>query len=97
VLRKIFGIQREEVTGDSRKLHNEELHDCTSHQIDLFLITGDKIKKNEMGGSCNSYAHRVLVQKPEGKRRFADLGIAVRIILKWGGVGWGDVAFVNPA
>jgi len=27
VLRKIFGPKREEVTGDWRQLHNEELHD----------------------------------------------------------------------
>jgi len=26
-----------------------------------------------------------------------DLGIAVSIILKWGGVGWGDVGLVNLA
>jgi len=26
-----------------------------------------------------------------------DLGIAVRIILKWGGGGWGDGDLVNPA
>jgi hypothetical protein len=26
VLRRIFGPKRDEVTGDSRKLHNEELH-----------------------------------------------------------------------
>jgi hypothetical protein len=26
VLRRIFGPQRDEVTGDWRKLHNEELH-----------------------------------------------------------------------
>ena len=70
VLRKIFGIQREEVTGDSRKLHNEELHDCTSYQIGLIII-GDKFKNNEMGGACNLYTYRVLVRKPEGKRRFA--------------------------
>jgi len=70
VLRKIFGIQREEVTGESRKMHNEELHDCTSYQIGL-LIIDDKIKKNAMGGPCNSYAYRILVRKPEGKRRFA--------------------------
>jgi len=72
VLRKIFGIQREEVTGDSRKLHNEELHDCTSHQICLIII-GDKIKNNEMGGASNIHreskgAYRVLVGRPEGKR-----------------------------
>jgi hypothetical protein len=27
VLRKIFGPKREEVTGEWRRLHNEELHD----------------------------------------------------------------------
>jgi hypothetical protein len=26
VLRRIFGTKRDEVTGDCRKLHNEELH-----------------------------------------------------------------------
>jgi hypothetical protein len=67
VLRKIFGIQKEEVTGDSGKLHNKELCDCTSYQTG-FLIIGDKIKKNEVGGACNSYAYRVLVRKPESKR-----------------------------
>jgi hypothetical protein len=70
VLRKVFGIQKEEVKGDSRKLHNEELHECTAHKIGL-LIIGDKIKKNEMGGACKLYAYRVLVQKPEGTRQFA--------------------------
>jgi hypothetical protein len=27
VLRRIFGAKRDEVTGEWRKLHNEELHD----------------------------------------------------------------------
>jgi hypothetical protein len=27
VLRRIFGPKRDEVTGECRKLHNEELHD----------------------------------------------------------------------
>jgi hypothetical protein len=30
VLRKIFGLTRDEVTGEWRKLHNEELHDLYS-------------------------------------------------------------------
>jgi hypothetical protein len=30
VLRRIFGPKRDEVTGESRKLHNEELHDLYS-------------------------------------------------------------------
>jgi hypothetical protein len=32
-LRKIFGPKRDEVTGEWRKLHNEELHDLYSHNI----------------------------------------------------------------
>jgi hypothetical protein len=30
VLRKIFGVKRDEVTGEWRRLHNEELHDLYS-------------------------------------------------------------------
>jgi len=46
VLRRIFGPKRDEVTGEWRKLHNEELTQyCAS----------DKIKKNEMGGACSAY------------------------------------------
>jgi hypothetical protein len=30
VLRRIFGSKRDEVTGDWRKLHNEELHNLYS-------------------------------------------------------------------
>jgi len=33
VLRKVLGLQREEVTGDWGKMHNDELHVGTSHQI----------------------------------------------------------------
>jgi hypothetical protein len=35
VLRRIFGPKRDEVTGEWRKLHNEELHNCTHPQISL--------------------------------------------------------------
>jgi hypothetical protein len=34
VLRRIFGAKRDEVSGDWRKLHNEELHNLySSHSI----------------------------------------------------------------
>jgi hypothetical protein len=32
VLRRIFGLKKDEVTGGWRKLHNEELHDFYSSQ-----------------------------------------------------------------
>jgi hypothetical protein len=33
VLRRIFGPKRDEVTGEWRRLHKEELMLCTPHQI----------------------------------------------------------------
>ena len=33
VLRRIFGPRRDELTREWRKLHNEELSDCTAHPI----------------------------------------------------------------
>jgi hypothetical protein len=33
VLRRIFGPKRDRVTGGWRKLHNEELHNCTLRQV----------------------------------------------------------------
>jgi hypothetical protein len=33
MLRRIFGPKRDGVTGDWRKLHNEELNDLYPHQI----------------------------------------------------------------
>jgi hypothetical protein len=35
VLRRIFGPKRDEVTGEWRKLHSEELHNLYSPQISL--------------------------------------------------------------
>ena len=51
VLRRIFGPRRDEVTGEWRRLHNEELNDlyCTLY------CAGDKIEKNEMGWTCGAY------------------------------------------
>jgi len=50
VLGRIFGPKRDEVTGEWRKLHNEELHDLNSSPY-----WGDQIiKKNEMGEACGT-------------------------------------------
>jgi hypothetical protein len=45
VLRRICGPKREEVTGEWRRLHNEELYDLAKY------YHCDQIKKNEMGGA----------------------------------------------
>ena len=46
VLRRVFGPKRDEVTGEWRKLHKEELRD-------LYYLPN--IEKNEVGGACGSY------------------------------------------
>jgi hypothetical protein len=38
VLRKIFGPKRDEVTGEWRKLHTEELHDLYSSPTIVWVI-----------------------------------------------------------
>jgi hypothetical protein len=50
-LRRIFGPRRDEVIKEWRKLHNEELNDLYCSPDSL----GDKIEKNEMGGTCSAY------------------------------------------
>jgi hypothetical protein len=46
-LGKILGSKKEQVTGDWRKLHNEELHDlyCSPNTVRLL-----KVKKDKMAG-----------------------------------------------
>jgi hypothetical protein len=47
VLRRIFGPNRDEVTGEWRKLHNEYLND-------LYCL-GDQIENNNVGWACSRY------------------------------------------
>jgi hypothetical protein len=44
VLRRIFGPKRDEVTGDWRKLHNEELHNLYSSQHRIRMIEPRRIR-----------------------------------------------------
>jgi hypothetical protein len=70
VLRRIFGPRRDEVTGDWRKLHNEELHNLYSSPNIIRMIKARRMRwarhVARMGAKRNAY--RILVGKPEGKR-----------------------------
>jgi hypothetical protein len=70
VLRRIFGLKRDEVTEDWRKLHNEELHDLYSSPRILRMIKSRRLRwvghVARMGEKRNAY--RLLVGKPEGRR-----------------------------
>jgi hypothetical protein len=70
VLRRIFGPKRDEVTGEWRKLHNEELRDLYYSPSIIRIIKSRKMRwashVARMGEKRNAY--RLLVRNPEGRR-----------------------------
>ena len=100
VLRRIFGPRKDEVTGEWRRLHNEQLNDlyCSPNIVRVI-----KSRRMRWAGyvACmveERGVYRVLVGKPEGRNHWGDLGVDGRIILGrisrrwdvgiWTGLGW---------
>jgi hypothetical protein len=70
VLRRIFGPKTDEVTGEWRKLHNEELHNL---YLSVDIIRQVKSRRMRWAGYVARMGeerkfYKVLVGKPEGKR-----------------------------
>jgi hypothetical protein len=71
VLRRIFGPTRDEVTGEWRKLHNEELHNLYSSPD---IIRQVKLRRMRWAGHVarmgeEREVYKVLVGKTKGKRQ----------------------------
>jgi hypothetical protein len=70
VFRRVFGPKRDEVTGEWRKLRNEELNDLYSLPNIVWVV---KLRRMRWAGHVARMreergVHRVLMGKPEGKR-----------------------------
>jgi hypothetical protein len=101
VLRRIFGPKRDEVTGQWKKLHNEELHISYSSPD---IIRQIKSRRMRWAGhvACmveERKVYRVLVDKPQGKRPFGRprrrWEDAIRMNLRE--IGWGSVEWMQLA
>jgi hypothetical protein len=101
VLRRIFGPKKDEMAGDSRKMHNEELHNLYSSSSIIRIIKPRRMRWavhvariREKRSTC-----RILVENSEGKRpvrkprrRWVDnIKMNIREI-GWDGVDWIDLA-----
>jgi hypothetical protein len=93
VLMKIFRPKMDEVTGERRKLHNEELRDLYSSPSIIRII---KSRRMRLAGHVARMGEK---RKAEGKRplrrprhRWVD-----DIKMDLGEVGWGDLGWIGLA
>jgi hypothetical protein len=100
-LRRIFGPERDGVTGEWRRLHNEERNDLYSSPNIIRVIKSRRMRwarhVARMGEGRGAY--RVLVGRPEGgrthgrpRRRWEDNIKMDLQEVEWGCMGWIDMA-----
>jgi len=103
VLRRIFGPRRDEVKGELRRLHDEELNDLYSSPNIVRVIKSRRMRW--AGHVARMGEKRVCIGSWWGNRRegdhWGDLGVDGRIILErmsrrwdvciWTGLGWSRI------
>jgi hypothetical protein len=100
VLRRIFGSKRDEVTGEWRRLHNEEINDLYSSPNIIWII---KLRRMRWAGHVARMgekrgAYRFWWGVPREGDHLGDPGVDGRIILRWifgkwdGGMNWIELA-----
>jgi len=95
VLSRIFGPRKDEVTGEWRRLHNEELNDLYSSPN---IVRAIKSRRMRLAGHVARMGeergvYRVLVGKPEGRRppgRSGSRWVNIRMDLQEVGCGYVD-------
>ena len=85
VLRRVFGSKRDEVTGEWRKLNNEELRDIYSLPNIVRVVKSRRMRwaghVARMGEGRG--VHRVLVGNLRERDHWGDPAVDGRIILRW--------------
>jgi hypothetical protein len=93
VLRRMFGPKRDEVTGEWRRLHNEELNDLYSSPTIIRVIKSRRMRwaGNVARMGEGRVAYRILAGRPEGRRPLGRprLRWEDNIKMNLEGVAWG--------
>jgi hypothetical protein len=95
VLRRIYGPKRDEVRGEWRKLHNEELHDLYPSLNIVLVITSRRMRwawhvaRMGRGEACKGFWWRNMRERDHWGDPGVDGGVILRWILRKRNVGVG--------